>query len=104
MIELKAKGGRIDEYMQLENRILDIEQQLQELEVSLGNFDEENEFCTVKFSLSEGKIDNIGLIQRIKVALEWTIKTYLMLMTALTFMALFAYLSVLTFEKVRMKL
>ena len=104
LIDLKSKSGRIDEYMQLENRILDIEQQLQELGVSLGNFDAENEFCTVKISLSESKINKIGLMQRIKVALEWTIKTYLMLMAALSFMILFAYLSILSFEKIRPKL
>ena len=85
LIELKSKGGRIDEYMQLENRILEIEQQLQGLGVSLGNFDDENEFCTVKVLLSEGKVTEISLMQRVKVALEWTIKTYLMLMLTLTF-------------------
>jgi len=104
LIELKSKGGRIDEYMQLENRILEIEQQLQELGVSLGNFDDENEFCTVKFSLSEGKQIKISLLQRIKVALEWTIKNYLFLMIALTFMTLVAYLAVLTIEKIKTKI
>lgn len=104
LIELKNKGGRIDEYMQLENRILDIEQQLQGLGVSLGNFDDENEFCTVKVSLSEGTVSEISLIQRIKVALEWTIKNYLMLMIALTFMSLFAYLFLLSMEKIKTKI
>jgi len=100
LIELKSKGGKIDEYMQLENRILEIEQQLQELGVSLGNFDDENEFCTVKFSLTEGREITIGILQRIKVALEWTVKTYLIIMAALTFMCAFAYLLLLSIEKI----
>lgn len=104
LIDLKSKGGRIDEYIQLENRILDIEQQLQGLGVSLGNFDDENEFCTVKVLLSEGKVTEVSLMQRVKVALEWTIKTYLMLMASLTFMSLFGYLLVLSIEKIRMKI
>lgn len=104
LIELKSKGGRIDEYMQLENRILEIEQQLQALGVSLGNFDDENEFCTVKVLLSEGKVTEIGIMHRIKVALEWTIKTYVMLMLALTFMSLFGYLLLLSIEKIRTKI
>jgi len=104
LIHLKSKGGRIDEYMQLENRILEIEQQLQELGVSLGNFDDENEFCTVKVLLSEGKVTEISILQRVKVALEWTVKTYLMLMLALTFMSLFAYLLLLSIEKIKTKL
>ena len=48
--------------MGLENRILEIEQQLQGLGVSLGNFDDENEFCTVHFSLLEGKEVKIGIM------------------------------------------
>ncbi len=104
LIDLKSKGGRIDEYMQLENRILEIEQQLQGLGVSLGNFDDENEFCTVKVLLSEGKVTVISLMQRVKVALEWTIKNYLMFILALTFMSLFAYLLLLSVEKMKMKI
>ena len=92
LIELKSKGGKIDEYMNLENRILEIEQDLQDLGVSLGDFDDENEFCTVQFALSEGKVVKISLIHRIKVALEWTIKFYLRIMVTLFFMSLFAYL------------
>ena len=101
LIGLKEKGGKIEEFMQLENRILEIEQQLQELGVSLGNFDDENEFCTVKVALSEGRELNIGLLQRVKVALEWTIKYYLLLMVALSFMTLFAYLTLMSIEKLR---
>lgn len=104
LIELKEKGGRIDEYMQLENRILDIEQQLQELGVSLGNFDDENEFCTVKVALSEGQLIEIGLLQRVKVALEWTIKYYALLLFGLSFAALFVYLLLLSIEKIRTKI
>lgn len=101
LIVLKSKGGRIDEYMQLENRILEIEGQLQGLGVSLGNFDDENEFCTVKIAISEGEITEVSILHRVKVALEWTILTYLQLMAALTFMSLFAYLLLLSIEKMR---
>jgi len=101
LIVLKSKGGRIDEYMQLENRILEIEQQLQELGVSLGNFDDENEFCTVKVVLSEGQLIEIGTFQRIKVALEWTIKYYALLLIGLSFAALFTYLLLLSMEKIK---
>jgi len=101
LIALKEKGGKIEEFMQLENRILEIEQQLQELGVSLGYFDDENEFCTVKVVLSEGQELKISLTQRIKVALEWTIQYYLMLMAGLFFMTLFAYLALLSIDKLK---
>ncbi len=101
LIELKSKGGRIDEYMGLENRILEIEQQLQGLGVSLGDFDDENEFCTVQFSLLEGKEVKIGTMQRVKVALEWTVKIYLRIMTTLFFLSLFAYFILLGIDKLK---
>lgn len=101
LIELKSKGGKIDEYMGLENRILEIEQQLQGLGVSLGDFDDENEFCTVQFSLLEGKEVKIGIMQRVKVALEWTVKIYLRIMTTLFFLTLFAYLVLLGIDKLK---
>lgn len=101
LIDLKSKGGKIDEYMQLENRILEIEQQLQALGVSLGDFDDENEFCTVKFSIQEGKEAKISLIHRVKVAFEWTIKYYLAIMAILFFITFFAYLLVLIIDKLK---
>ena len=101
LIDLKTEGGRIEEYIQLEDRILEIEQQLQALGVSLGNFDEENEFCTVKFSLIEKKITNTSLTQRITSAFLWTLTTYLQLMLVLLFIAGFSFLTVSTIEKLR---
>lgn len=101
LIELKTKGGKIEEYMQLENRILEIEQQLQGLGVSLGDFDDENEFCTVQFSLMEGKEVKISFLHRVKVALEWTIKTYLQIMLLLFLLALSAYFILSTIDKLK---
>ena len=103
LIALKSEGGRIEEYMQLENRILEIEQQLQELGVNLGNFDAENEFCTVKFSLTEIERKNTSLFQRLELAFIWTLSTYLKLMLVLTLMAGFSFLTASTIEKFRTK-
>lgn len=79
LIDLKNKGGRIDEYIALENRILELESELQDLGVSLGEFDEVNEFCTVEFSLIEGtKPISLSVLHRLKTAFEWSVKYYLM--------------------------
>ena len=102
LIELKSKGCKSEEYMQLENRILEIEQSLQELGVSLGDFDEENEFCTVQFSLIEGKIKPISFLHRVKVALEWTVGIYLQLFVVLTLILVFAYLLILVIDKLKL--
>ncbi len=101
LIELKSKGGEIREFMDLETRILEIESQLQELGVSLGDFDVENEFCTVKFTLLEGREVKIGFLHRIKVAFQWTIKWFLGLMVTLAFATMFAYFLALLVEQLK---
>ncbi len=102
LIELKSKGGKIEEYINLENRILSIEEELQGLGVQLGNYDEENEFCTIKFSLIEGTENKISLIHRIKVALDWTVSTYFQLIMILFFITGFIYLLLLIVDKLNL--
>ncbi len=101
LVELKSKGGKIQDFMALETRLLEIEEQLQALGVSLGDFDAENEFCTVQFSLNEGREVSISLMHRIKVALQWAIKYFLGLMMAFFFATLFAYFLVLFIDKIK---
>ncbi|SEC77344.1 protein of unknown function [Tenacibaculum sp. MAR_2009_124] len=101
LIDLKSKGGKIAEYMSLENRILEIEQQLQDLGVSLGDFDDENEFCTIQFSLMESKTKEISLIHRVKVSLEWTIKFYFTMIITLLMITFLGYLLLLIVDKLK---
>jgi len=79
LIGLKGRGGKIEEFIQLENRILAIEEEIQQLGVRLGEYDAENEFCTIKFSLRENAAaTGIPVLHRVKVALEWSISYYLL--------------------------
>ena len=65
--DLKSKSGQISDFVTLNDKILEIQEKLQELGVELGNFDAENEFCTVKFSLYEGATKKpISFIHRLK--------------------------------------
>lgn len=108
LVELKSKGGQIEEYINLENRILDIDEQLQDLGVQMGNFDSENEFCTVNILLQEKEVKTITIsfIHRAKVALEWTIKYYLVLMFGLccALAAAFLFIKVLEQSKILYKI
>lgn len=101
LLELKSRGGQIDEYIGLENRILEIEGQLQDLGVQIGDYDEENEFCTVRFSMYEGERSEISLAQRLKVAFEWTAKYYALMMLGLIFALVAALVLQTILEKVR---
>lgn len=74
---LRSRSGTIDEQINLQNKILEIEQQVQNLGVRLGEFDSENEFCTVHFLLSErGSAAEISFWYRVRVAFEWSVKYY----------------------------
>lgn len=101
LAELKSKPGKIDEYMTLTNRILEIEEQLQSLGVSLGDFDSENEFCTVQMTLAEGRFVSISLMHRLKVALEWTINYYCLFMLIVFFASVSGFCIAWVFDKIR---
>lgn len=101
LTELKKQSGRIEEFMMLQNRILEIEEQLQELGVELGDFSEENEFCTIRISLVEGKgAAPVSLAHRLKVCFEWTTQYYLMLIAITLLAAGAALLIALSIEKI----
>ncbi len=78
LMALKGQNGKIEEYMNLESKIEDINSQLQNLGVSLGEFDTQNEFCTVKFTLSEVRYKNnvIPLYSRLYHAFTFTVRYY----------------------------
>jgi len=98
--ELKSKSGQISDYVSLHDKILEIETQLQELGVELGDFNTENEFCTVRFSLYEGATEKaIGLLPRIKTALEWTIKYYAIFIISLFVLCGAAFLLLLIMDR-----
>jgi hypothetical protein len=98
--ELKTKGGTIVDYLALNDKILEMENNLQELGVELGNFDTENEFCSIKYSLYEGEVEKkITLMRRLKVALEWTIKYYFVLVMTSVLLLVSVFLFLLVLDK-----
>jgi len=100
LIELKKQHGQIEEFVNLQNRILEIEQQLQDLGVLLGNFDEENEFCTVRFSLLETHEVKISTLHRVKVAFEWSVQYYLLFLSIVAVAAFAAFFILLIIDKI----
>ncbi len=100
--ELKARGGAITDFVALHDKILEIESKMQELGVELGNFDAENEFCTIKFSLYEGATEKgISFITRFKIALQWTIKYYAILAGAFLLFFAAGFILVLLIDKLK---
>jgi hypothetical protein len=66
------QGGSVDERIHVQNRLTEIEERIQELGVSLGEFDSQNELCTVKLTLTETTAAaSTSWGRRIIDALEW---------------------------------
>ncbi|MBK8397389.1 MAG: DUF4349 domain-containing protein [Leptospiraceae bacterium] len=105
LISFKGKGGKIDELINLENKILEVEESIQKLGVKLGEFDQENEFCTVLFTLSETGNANKswikGFLHRLKVAFEWTVKYYLLTSFLFLFASIGILISIIILEKLK---
>jgi hypothetical protein len=100
--DLKSKGGQIADFVALNDKILEIEAKAQELGVELGNFDEENEFCTVKLSMYEGATEkNVSFMHRIKVALEWTIKYFAIIAITILILTLTIFVMLLIVDKLK---
>lgn len=100
--ELKAKGGQIADFVALNDKILEIEEKAQELGVELGNFDAENEFCTVKLSMYEGATEkNISFIHRVKVALEWSIKYFAIIACTVLVLSISIFVLLLIVDKLK---
>ena len=80
LIALKQTGGDVKDMIELTNRLLVIENDIQDLGVSLGEFDENNEFCTVKFVLMEVRkpvYKKLSLTHRLHVAAVWATKVFI---------------------------
>jgi hypothetical protein len=70
---LKEQGGTTDERMKVQNRLTEVEQQIQDLAVSLGDFDRQNELCTVRLTLRERTVPlRAGFWIHARHSTEWT--------------------------------
>ena len=74
---LKEQGGSTDERVKVHNRLIEIEQQIQDLGVALGDFDSQNELCTVKLSLREYvRPAPASLRRRLFATAQWTASVF----------------------------
>ncbi len=99
LIVLKKLGGKIDEFINLETRILDIQNQIQAFGVKLGDFDEENELCTVKIQLSEVLTESGLTLKLVLNALSWSAGVYALFVVILFFILLSIVILITIIEK-----
>jgi hypothetical protein len=100
LTDLKNRAGSISDLVGLHDKILDIERQMQELGVELGNFSSENEFCTFRFSLVENAATRtISFVRRVVDAFVWTVQYYLLTLIGLAFLLVVAWLVLIVGNK-----
>jgi len=100
LLELKQSEGDVGDMIGLVNRLLEVENDIQALGVNLGEFDVQNEFVTVKFTLQEvGKVAPISVMHRVKVALVWSVEFYVGFWAIIIFGLLALWLFFIVFEK-----
>ncbi|MGH9765042.1 MAG: DUF4349 domain-containing protein, partial [Blastocatellia bacterium] len=103
LLGLKGRAGNVDQSIKLEDKLIELDQSLQELGVSLGEYSQENEFCTVKFTLEEtaNVAAAIPFLHRVRVALVWTIQYYLILLAWLLAGAILTVIALSLAEKLK---
>lgn len=76
---LSSPGASLADLVALETKILEIEGRIQELGISLGDFDEGNSFCTVHYALRERIASPVGprIAGALFESLEWSLLTFL---------------------------
>ena len=74
---LQGSGGSVDERIHVQNELTAIEEKIQELGVSLGDFDSQNELCTVKLTLEEAQAPRRApMLTVVMAALAWSSLVY----------------------------
>jgi hypothetical protein len=93
---LLAAGGSIDERIRAQDKLTSIEERLQELTVSLGEFDTQNELCTVKLMLAEAQTPTPrSWSRRITDAIEWAAIRYALIGAGFLCLVIGGWLAVL---------
>jgi hypothetical protein len=84
---LQAAGGSVDERLKVQNQLSELEEKIQEMGVSLGEFDVSNELCTVKITLAEQQaVAGPSQLQRIQRAVAGALPDFAFLTFGLTAM------------------
>jgi hypothetical protein len=109
MAELRGRGAgggaELVELVDLEQRMLELERQIQELGVRLGEFDAEQSMCTVRVALHEARphVAPSGPTwgRRLQVAFAWSVQAWARVVGAVLLGAIGVLVLVLLAKRVR---
>ena len=93
LTDMAGAGGSVDERLKVQARLTEIEEKIQDLGVSLGDFNAENEFCTVKLTLAEFEPPlSPSAVARALGAFFWALEHFIFLALGLLMLAFAAWL------------
>jgi hypothetical protein len=99
---LQGVGGSIDERINVQQRLTEIEDKIQELGVSLGDFDGQNELCTVRLTLEEAKpLVQASMLSVLAAALQWATLVYIGIAAGFAVLVVAGWLALLLFDAIR---
>lgn len=99
LADMAASGGSVDERLKVQAKLADVEDKLQDLGVSLGDFNTKNEFCTVNLTLAEtGAPVRPPVLARAFRAFAWSLEHFLYLSIALLLLTFAVWLGSLALE------
>lgn len=94
LTDMAGAGGSVDERLKVQARLGEIEDKIQNLGVSLGDFNAENEFCTVKLTLAETEAPlSPSKVARALSAFFWALEHFFFLAAGLLFLAFAVWLA-----------
>lgn len=79
LLKLRESQGTVEDFIGLEEKILDIQKEILSARIQLGDFTREESFCNVSYSLSEKKqpeAPELSLKGRLLHSLVWSIINY----------------------------
>ena len=96
---LRDYGGSMTELLALEDKIIDTEGQLQKQMVDLGAYGDENAFCTINVTMTEG--NPIPVLSVMWDSLGWAAGVYFVLLicAAVVFIAAFVFVKIYLYIK-----
>ena len=99
LTDMAASGGSVDERLKVQATLTEVEDKLQGLGVSLGDFNTENEFCTVKLTLAEsGTPIRPSFASRVFHAFTWALEYMLFLSIGLALLTFALWIGSLAME------
>jgi hypothetical protein len=97
--ELRKLGGSIPDLLQLEERIIEVESQIQQQMIGLGEYSDENALCTINYTIYEGS--EPGFLLKIWNALIWTTSVYATLLAVALLTAVAAFVFVWCWSRIK---